>query len=144
MDFSNVTRFMDQQLKALKEIEDLLAHNEKQVQTHNIRPEDIEALKDYVATMKLAASTAKKLAEHYKLGSAKPVATKTADEKQDSASEPAADTADGTAEEVEKPEKPKRRRGSVKQETPQEEPAAGQPGEEAQEKAAWEEFDFLS
>lgn len=128
MDTNSIIGFMGQQLKALKEIEDLLAHNEKQPQTHGIKPEDIEALKTYVATMKLAASTAEKLAGHYKTaGSAQPATT---------TPEPAANAA-GTEE-----KKPTRKRSSAKPETPEtpkEEPTGEQPGENPD----WEKFDFL-
>lgn len=128
MDTNNIIRFMGQQLKALKEIEDLLAHNDKQPQTHGINLEDIEALKSYVANMKLAASTAEKLAGHYKTaGSTQPSGA---------APEPSANTPGTEAE------KPKRKRSSAKPETPEppkEDPTEKQPGEDA----TWEEFDFL-
>lgn len=66
MDFGNVIRLMGQQLNALKNIEDLLAHDEKQNPAdRTVKPEDIENLKNYVATMKQAAETAKALAEYY-------------------------------------------------------------------------------
>lgn len=66
MDFGNVIRLMGQQLNALKNIEDLLAHDEKQNPAdRTVKPEDIENLKNYVATMKQAAETAKGLAEYY-------------------------------------------------------------------------------
>lgn len=129
MDTNNIIRFMGQQLKALKEIEDLLTHNDnQQLQNHGINPEAIEALKSYVATMKLAAGTAEKLAGHYKTaGSTQPSGA---------APEPSAN-ATGT-----EAEKPTRKRSSTKpetQETPKEDPPGEQPGENPD----WEKFDFL-
>jgi HAMP domain-containing protein len=69
MNTGNVNNLMNQQLKALKDIEDLLAHDAKQDVAHNvahsIKQENIDALKAYVETMKLACTTAIALAKHY-------------------------------------------------------------------------------
>lgn len=144
MDFNNIIGFMDQQLKALKELEELLAYDESQSQDHTIKPENIEALKDYTATMKQAAKTAKALAEHYKkAGNTKPV---------ENVKEESVDAV--VTEESKKAEKPKRNR--TKPETPKEEPdnkpadAETLKEEPVKEPAAEEtkpeddEFDFLN
>ena len=129
MDFGSVIRFMDQQLKALKDLEDLIEHNENQEQTHGLEQEDIDSLKDYVAGMKQACSTAKTLAEHYKnAGSSQPDKT----------------GPDQNAAGGEEAEKPKRRRSSAKKEEPpkQEEPPAlkEEPAAETDNSSG---FDFL-
>ncbi|AEG59355.1 hypothetical protein [Desulforamulus ruminis] len=124
MDCNNVINFMNQQLKALKEIEDLVSHDENQASTHSIETEDLEALKTYVETMKRAAATASELAKHYKKGAQK-------------------DTPDSGTD-----EKPKKKRASAKkQEEPAQKPVEEQPEqpEQPEETAAAEEdeFDFL-
>jgi|GEM_PF-3191168 len=139
MDFNHIINFMSQQLKALKEIEDLLAHNEKQAPTHSIKPEDIEALKFYVATMKLAATTAEALAKHYKnaenaqspkAGQEQPVnATETEEAK----------TSDSPVSEVAEPKK--KRSPAKKQDAQKAEPADEPSVEEAP--SIENEFDFL-
>lgn len=115
MNFGSVINFMDKQLSALKEIEDLLAHDEKQnPAAHTVKPEEIENLKNYVSTMKQAAETAKGLAEYYKKleqpakapeGEKLPIVDKT-----------------------ETAEKPKRKKKETKAETPAE-PPTGAPAE---------------
>lgn len=68
MDFNSVISFMGHQAKALKDLENLLAHDEKQdVPGHSVLPENIETLKTYVSTMKIAVDTATALAKYYKV-----------------------------------------------------------------------------
>lgn len=67
MNFNGVINLMNQQQKAIKEIEDLLAHDEKQGAAHKIPKDDIEVLKTYVETMKIAATTATALAKFYEV-----------------------------------------------------------------------------
>ncbi len=118
MDFSNVIRFMGQQLDALKNIEDLLAHDEKQSLypvAHTVKPEEIEHLKNYVDNMKRAAETAKGLAEYYKnLGQPKTNNKETAEQSGQAES--------GNATEPDKEpgqtEKPKPKRNRKKTEAP--------------------------
>ncbi|WP_049755861.1 hypothetical protein [Desulforamulus reducens] len=67
MSFESVINAMNQQSNVLKELEELLAHNDKQNNLgHTVKLEDIERLKSYVANMKLAVKTATALATHYK------------------------------------------------------------------------------
>ncbi len=116
MDLNQVINFMNQQLKPLKELEDLIKYNEKQEQTHSVNPNDIEALKGYVTGMKQAVTTAKTLAEHYKKVDTAPVENRPAEE---------------TVTPEEPKEKPKRTR------TKKEDPPAEEP------KSEEENFDFL-
>lgn len=67
MNLDSVISFMNQQTKPLKELEELIAHNEKQIDPgHSVKPENIETLKTYVETMKTAVNTAATLAKYYK------------------------------------------------------------------------------
>jgi len=66
MNFNSVISSMDQQARVLKDIQNLLDHNDKQTeQAHSVKPEDIEALQNYVAGMQRAVDTATALAKHY-------------------------------------------------------------------------------
>lgn len=116
MDFNNIIKLMDQQLKALKEIEELLAHNDEQTPTHSINPEDIEGLKNYITTMKKAANTATALANHFenKRGT-QPAKTPQANE--------ATTTPDGESEKAEKPKRSSAKKQNAVKEEPFTEPA---------------------
>lgn len=73
MAFDSVITFMAQQAKALKEIEDLIAHDAKQNNPgHSVEPIAIKTLENYVTTMKYAVDTATALAEYYKGAEVKP------------------------------------------------------------------------
>ncbi len=123
MDCNNVIRLMKQQLDALKPIEELLDHNTKQEQTHGISAAEIEALKTYISNMKLAATTATALAEHYKpapAATAKPAVPEKAE--------------NAEAEKTEPEEKPKRRRSTAKK--AEAEPVTQEPEQPAPEPVA--------
>ncbi|GAB4272091.1 hypothetical protein [Thermincola ferriacetica] len=137
MDFNNVIRLMGQQLDALKNIEDLLSHDEKQNPTaHTVKPEEVNHLKEYVYNTKRAAETAKGLAEYYKnLG--QPVKT----ENKETAEQSGQAENGNATEQTEKPkpkrsrkktETPKPKRSRKKTETPAEppaEPASNEPAD---------------
>jgi hypothetical protein len=146
MDCNNIVNFMGQQLKALKEVEELITYAEKQ-DSIPVKPEDMENLKNYITAMKLSANTALDLAKHFKnAGSAQPAKVKT---------EPApvveTEDKDAAPSEVEKP----KRRRTKKQETsaqgqgdapPKEEPVAADNVESEEvtaEEPIEDEFDFL-
>ena len=130
MDFNHIINFISQQQKALKELEDLMAHHEKQgnrvggAYCSSVKEEDIEALKDYVGTMKRAVDTASALATYYKnAGVIQPGKVETEQQ--------------ATTPEKAEAEKPKRKKNSApKPEEKKEEPAT-------KEEADWQEFDFL-
>jgi len=126
MNFDSVINFMNHQSRALKELEDLLAHDAKQENPgHSVDPVAIKSLKDYVATMKYAVDTATALAKFYK--SAENTKPKT--EKQ-----PAKET------EPEKTDNPPPKKKRSKKDTQQEEPAKEKPANEsAKEEAPKEE-----
>lgn len=71
MDFKKVSGFLGQQLKALGEMKDLIAH-EKKNPGHKVSADDVKAFEDYVATMEKASRAGKALADFYAAGSAKP------------------------------------------------------------------------
>jgi hypothetical protein len=108
MNTGNVNNLMNQQLKALKDIEDLLAHDAKQTATHSIKQEDIEALKTYISTMKLACNTAIALAKHYesKTAPAKLVADVPEGSEEESEATPAAPVKDPKKKKEPKPPEP--------------------------------------
>lgn len=131
MDFGKVIQFMGQQLDALKNIEELLAHDEKQnPAAHTVKPEEIENLKNYVATMKQAAETAKGLAEYYKKleSPPKPAKTPEAEKTGDKLEQTDAGNTAEPGKESEQTEKPKRKKKETKTETPAE-PSVGTPAE---------------
>lgn len=119
MDFNNIMNLMGQQAKVLKELEDLIAHDEKEDVFglgHSIPTENLKTLKTYVSTMKTAVDTATALAKHYKVAAA----TRT----------------EQPAQEAKLEKEPAKKKGSTKKpDPPKEEPAKELPPEE--------EFDFL-
>jgi hypothetical protein len=60
-----VVNFMGQQLKAIKDLEDLIAHNKEQGGCASVAAENIEILESHVTNMKISCDTALTLAKHY-------------------------------------------------------------------------------
>lgn len=66
MGFSNVESFMSQQLKVIKELEALIARNEKETAAdHGVSSNDIEALKTHVKGLRAICDTATAMAKYY-------------------------------------------------------------------------------
>lgn len=72
MNFTNVINLMNQQLKAVNEIEALIAYNEEQGAKHSVAQSDIDALRAYIRAIRTAANTAIALAKHYEKPDEKP------------------------------------------------------------------------
>ena len=143
MNFGNVVSFMNQQLKALKELEDLLAHA-KQNPGHNVNDERMDEFERYIEVMKSAATTASELAKHYQSNTA-PKTETPAEVKKEEGQKQVCETDSCETE------KPKKRRSPKKQEPATEEtvePSAEElvepiTAEEPQEDEQEESFDFL-
>jgi len=71
-----VINFMNQNIRALKEIEEIIHHDEKQ-QISALSIEEMDQLKSYIGTMKGACEAAIKLASSYKTTAPKPTNKKT-------------------------------------------------------------------
>jgi len=65
MQSEKVINFMNQNIRALKEIEEIIHHDEKQ-QTSALSIEEMDQLKSYIGTMKGACEAAIKLSSSYK------------------------------------------------------------------------------
>ncbi len=138
MSFDNVISSMNQQTRVIKDLKELLAHNDKQTDPgHSVPTEDVELLRTYVETMETAVNTAKALAQHYKGGPA----PKPAENKPETTAPAKPEPPAAEAKEAPKTEKPKRKRNAAKA---QEAPAAEAPvPEEPVTQKPEDEFDFL-
>ena len=83
--FEKIISFMNQQLGALKELDELIKFNEEKNSGHSIDQGDIEVLKAHVEAMNSAVNTALALARYYKNeGAPKPVLPVKAEEEKKS------------------------------------------------------------
>jgi len=65
MDFNKVKSMMQQQIGALKNLEELLDHDAQQGANHDISQESIDLLMNHVDQLKKICNTAVALADHY-------------------------------------------------------------------------------
>jgi len=65
MDYGRVSNLMGQQIRAIKDLEELIEHDEKAAVTSPVAPEEIKTLKDYIVNMKRACNAAIDLAKFY-------------------------------------------------------------------------------